>query len=163
MAHHLRQYMPNKPHKWGVRLFVLCCTNGFAHRFEVYNGAGDNVVLPGLPDLGATANVVVRLSQTIPDFAHHILYFDNFYTCVPLLVYLRTRGIYALGTIREKRIPFNKLPSDGDVKREERGYSIEYSGRAHGVDVNVVLWKDNKNVRLASTYVGVEQSWHFLS
>lgn len=98
--HHLRQYMPNKPHKWGVKLFVLCDSNGFAYRFEIYNGAGDNVILPDAPDLGATSNIVVRLSQTIPNFAHHILYFDNFYTSLPLLVYLRARGIYSLGTMR---------------------------------------------------------------
>lgn len=98
--HHLRQYMPNKPHKWGVKLFVLCDTNGFAYRFEIYNGAGDNVVLPNTPDLGATSNIVIRLSQTIPDFVHHILFFDNFYTSLPLLVYLRARGIYSLGTVR---------------------------------------------------------------
>lgn len=46
IVHHLRQYMPNKPHKWGVKLFVLCDSHGFAYRFEIYNGAGDNVVLP---------------------------------------------------------------------------------------------------------------------
>lgn len=73
MRHHLRQYMPNKPHKWGIKLFVLCDSSGFAYRFEVYNGAGDNVVLPGCPDLGATSNVVIRLSQTIEDFKRHIL------------------------------------------------------------------------------------------
>lgn len=98
--HHLRQYMPNKPHKWGVKLFVLCDSNGYAYRFEIYNGAGDNVILPDTPDLGATSNIVIRLSQTIPNFVHHILYFDNFYTSLPLLVYLRARGIYSLGTVR---------------------------------------------------------------
>lgn len=92
--------MPNKPHKWGIKLFVLCDSNGFAYRFEVYNGAGDNIILPDTPDIGATSNIVIRLSQTIPDFAHHILYFDNFYTSLPLLVYLRARGIYSLGTVR---------------------------------------------------------------
>lgn len=92
--------MPNKPHKWGIKLFVLCDSNGFAYRFEIYNGAGDNIILPDTPDLGATSNVVVRLSQTISNFVHHILYFDNFYTSLPLLVYLRARGIYSLGTVR---------------------------------------------------------------
>lgn len=82
MKHHLRQYMPNKPHKWGIKLFVLCDSFGYAYRFEIYNGAGDNVILPGnanikknnvqtyfdkilffftgSPDIGATANVVER-------------------------------------------------------------------------------------------------------
>lgn len=156
MKHHLRQYMPNKPHKWGIKLFVLCNSFGYAYRFEIYNGAGDNVVLPGQPDLGSTANVVVRLSQSIPNFAHHILYFDNFYTSLPLLVYLRARGIYSLGTIRSNRIPNCKLPNDNEIKNEERGYSIEYNGTAYGIDIATVLWKDNKCVRLASTYVGIE-------
>ncbi|XP_049304996.1 piggyBac transposable element-derived protein 1-like isoform X1 [Bactrocera dorsalis] len=148
--------MPNKPHKWGIKLFVLCDTSGFAYRFEVYNGAGDNVILPGQPDLGATSNVVVRLSQTIPNFRNHILYFDNFITSLPLLVLLRARGIFSLGTLRIPRIPNCKLPNEKDIRDELRGYSCEYMGTAYGVDITTVLWKDNKLVRLASTYVGVQ-------
>lgn len=156
MKHHLRQYMPNKPHKWGVKLFVLCDSHGFAYRFEIYNGAGDNAILPGMPDLGATANVVVRLAQTIPEYMHHILYFDNFYTSIPLLVYLRSKGIYSLGTMRANRIPNCELPLDDAIKNKPRGYSTEFVANARGVQVNTVLWKDNRSVRLASTYVGIE-------
>lgn len=155
-VHHLRQYMPNKPHKWGVKFFVLCDSFGYAYRFEIYNGAGDNVILPDVPDLGATSNVVVRLSQTIPNFSHHVMYFDNFYTSIGLLVYLRSRGIYSLGTIRPNRVPMSKLPSDNDLKKEDRGYSEEYSANICGVPVTTVIWKDNKCVRLASSYVGVK-------
>lgn len=155
MKHHLRQYMPNKPHKWGIKLFVLCDSYGYAYRFEIYNGAGDNVILPGNPDLGSTANVVVHLSQTVPDFAHHIIYFDNFYTSLPLLVYLRARGIYSLGTVRTNRITNCKLPTDNQIKTEARGFSTEFVGHCYGVDIANVLWKDNKSVRLLSTYVGI--------
>lgn len=155
VKHHLRQYMPNKPHKWGIKFFVLCDSSGYAYRFEIYSGAGDNRILPGVPDLGATSNVVVRLSQTVKDFAHHIIYFDNFYTSLPLLVYLRARGIYSLGTMRTPRIPNCKLPKDADINDKERGYSIEYMGSAFGCGISTVLWKDNKTVKLASTYVGI--------
>lgn len=154
--HHLRQYIPNKPHKWGIKLFVLCDSSGFAHRFEIYCGAGDNRILQGVPDLGAAANVVVRLSQSIPNYANHIVYFDNFYTSIPLLVYLRARGIFGLGTVRSPRIPNCKFPSEKDVNKEKRGYSTEYVGSAYGCDISTVLWKDNKIVRLASTYVGID-------
>lgn len=116
MRHHLRQYMPNKPHKWGIKLFVLCDSFGYAYRFEVYNGAGDNVILPGTPDLGATSNVVVRLTQTVNNFVHHIVFFDNFYTSLPLMIYLRARGIYSLGTVRVNRIPNCKLPTENEIK-----------------------------------------------
>lgn len=158
MVHHLRQYMPKKPHKWGIKLFVLCDSNGYSYQFEIYNGAGDNIIIPGTPDLGATSNVVIRLSQSIPNFNNHIVYFDNFYTSLPLLVYLRARGIFSLGTIRANRIPNCKLPLDSDreIKKADRGHTVEYMGSAYGVDLTTVLWKDTKNVRLCSTYVGVK-------
>lgn len=37
-ATNIRQYMPNKPHKWGFKLFVLCDSNGFSYAFEIYTG-----------------------------------------------------------------------------------------------------------------------------
>ncbi|XP_026462686.1 piggyBac transposable element-derived protein 1-like [Ctenocephalides felis] len=145
MVHHLRQYMPNKPHKWGMKLFVLCDSSGFAYRFKVYNGAGDNKLVDGHPNLGASANVVMRLSQTTPDMANHFVYFDNFYTSLPLLVYLRARGIFSLGTIRVNRVPGCKLSLETAIKDKPRGYSEEYMASSYGVDLTTVLC--NKVVR----------------
>lgn len=34
----IKQYLPNKPHKWGFKLFVLCDSTGFSYAFEVYTG-----------------------------------------------------------------------------------------------------------------------------
>ena len=152
----IRQYMPDKPHKWGVKLFVLCDSSGFCYNFEVYGGAGDNVVLAGTPDLGASSNVVIRLTRIVPEFKNHIIYFDNFYTSLALLVYLRSRGIYSLGTIRANRIHNCKLPTDIELKKHVRGYSTEFCGSAMNVDISLTVWKDNKAVRLASTYAGIK-------
>lgn len=152
----LRQYLPDKPHKWGVKFFNLCDSFGFCYNFEIYCGAGDNVVQTGSPDLGASANVVVRLSRNVPDFKNQIIYFDNYYTSFPLLVYLKSRGIFSLGTIRSNRIPNCKLPTDSDLKKQVRGYSTEFCGSASGVEMSLTVWKDNKAVRLASTYAGTK-------
>ncbi|XP_045463751.1 piggyBac transposable element-derived protein 3-like [Harmonia axyridis] len=157
MASHLRQYMPAKPHKRGMKLFVLCDSYGFSYAFELYSGAGDNKVPSGVPDLGAASNVVSRLSQIIPDHKQHILYFDNYYTAIPLMIYLYSRGIFSLGTIRTNRIANCKLSTDKQVQKEKRGYSEEYVASCQGVDISTTLWKDNKCVRLASTYVGIKQ------
>lgn len=70
-----RQYIPEE----------LCDSDGISYRFQIYKGAGDNEVIPNTPDLGATANVVIRLSNTIPYFKNHIMYFDHFYTSLPFL------------------------------------------------------------------------------
>ncbi|XP_036346256.1 piggyBac transposable element-derived protein 3-like, partial [Rhagoletis pomonella] len=71
-------------------------------------------------------------------------------------IYLRARGIYSLGTIRVNRISNCKLPCDNIVKDKPRGFSAEFVGIAYGVEISNVLWKDNKSVRFASTYVGIE-------
>lgn len=63
VAHFLKQYLPNKPHKWGFKLFVLCSLQGFAyHQFELYAGQDLTNKPDNGPDLGATSNVVRRLA-----------------------------------------------------------------------------------------------------
>lgn len=155
-ATNIKQYMPAKPHKWGFNFFVLCDSTGFSHAFEIYTGAGDNKLIPNTPNLGAAANVVVRLSQIVPDNLNHIVYFDNVYTTLPLLVYLRSRGIYSLGTIRSNRISNSKLSKDECVKKMDRGQKEESVGVAYGCSISSVLWNDARAVRLVSTYVGTE-------
>ena len=34
----LKQYLPQKPHKWGYKIFMLCDTRGAAHNFKIYSG-----------------------------------------------------------------------------------------------------------------------------
>ncbi|KAJ8942884.1 hypothetical protein NQ314_009901 [Rhamnusium bicolor] len=117
---HLRQYMLAKPHKWVMKLFVLCDSYGYSYGFELYSGASDNVIPNEAPDLGAAANVVSRLSQIIHTHQNHIIYFYNFYTTLPLLVYLHSRGIFSLGTIRVNCIPNCKLSTDKEVNKKNQ-------------------------------------------
>lgn len=71
-------------------------------------------------------------------------------------MYLRVKGINSLGTVCANRIRNCKLPSDNSIKDQKRGILIEYVGYVYGVDVSNVLWKDNKTIRLLSTYVGAK-------
>lgn len=112
----------------------------------------DSLVLPS-----ASSSRIVELDdiEALPIVFSDSQFLYNFYTSLPLLVYLRSRGIYALGTVRANRIPNGKLPQDKELKNEPRGYASEYVSNVQGVPVSVVVWKDNKTVRLASTYVGI--------
>jgi hypothetical protein len=38
----VKVYMPNKPHKWGYKLFVLSGASGFAYNFELFTGQENN-------------------------------------------------------------------------------------------------------------------------
>lgn len=156
VRHHLRQYMQNKPHKWGYKLFVLCSTRGFAYMFEIYSGQENDPAsrLSTEPDLGASSNVVIRLARKIPKHVNHKLYFDNYYSSVPLLVYLQQQGIQSLGTARRNRIPECKLPTEKELSKLPRGTSEEYVANVDGVDVSSVIWKDNKCVIFLSTFTG---------
>lgn len=149
----IKQYMPLKPSKWGFKLFVLCGSSGFAYNFEIYTGQ-ENVIEQKEPNLGASANVVVRLAKIIPKYLRYRLYFDNYYTTLSLLQYLFKSGIHSLGTIRRNRIPNCKLPLEKDMIKMSRGTSMEYVAEYEGVSISSIVWKDNKMVTLASTFVG---------
>ncbi|CAF4862224.1 unnamed protein product [Pieris macdunnoughi] len=99
------------PTSGGFKLYLICSLQGYAHRFEVYSGGGSkNNILPGEPDLGESGNTVVRLARMVPRNVNHIIYFDNFYTSVPLVIYLAKEGIFSLGTVRVNRLRNCKLP-----------------------------------------------------
>lgn len=116
----MKQYLPNKPHQLGFKLFVLCSTSGFAHKFEIYPGYESKNRLPGEPDLGATGNVVVRLCRIVPPNKRHIVYFDNYYTSVPLVTYLAKNVIFSIGTVIQNRLPNCKLPKETEMMKKKQ-------------------------------------------
>lgn len=155
VKHYMKQYMPMKPHKWGFKFFILAGVSGFAYNFEIYTGKEKfETISRGEPDLGVTGNIVTRLARIIPRNKNYRLYYDNYYTSIPLMVYLAKEGIYSLGTIRKNRITNSKLPSETALKSEKRGTSFEYVSHVDGVDVSSLIWKDNKYVTLISSFAG---------
>lgn len=129
---------------------------GYAHKFEIYSGQENLEKVPGEPDLGATGNVVVRLLRGVPRMINHIIYFDNFYTSLPLVYFLAKQGIHTVGTVQQNRIPNNKLPDRKTFMKKSvpRGSYEERVSTLDGVDMSCVAWKDNKVVTLLSTYAG---------
>ena len=79
---YLKQYLPDKPHKWGYKLFVLSGVSGFTYNFEIYTGQENDQSkrLPNEPDLGCSANIVIRLLRNVPKFENFRVYFDNYYS-----------------------------------------------------------------------------------
>ena len=135
----LKRYNPNKPHKWGYKIFVLSGVSDFAYKTEIETGK-ENIVLDEEPDLGASSNVVMRLARMIPRHQNYRLYFDNYFTSLRLLEYLAKEGILSLGTVRRNRIPDCKLSTEKIIMKKERGYSEEYAADVNGIDVSIVSW-----------------------
>ena len=153
--HSMKQYIPNKPKKWGFKFLVLCDSSGVCHDFFPYTGKIDPVDNPEVPNLGASSNCVLRLAQTIPSGKNHLLYFDNWFTSLPLLQFLTTKQIYCCGTVRTPRLTGLKLAKDSDkqLMRKGRGYYEERTTHEDSSSpITYVRWYDNKIVNIVSTF-----------
>lgn len=151
-----KQYLPLKPHKWGYKLFVLCGVSGYGYNFEIYTGNEnkESERLPNEPDFGATGNTVIRMSRKIPVNVHHKLFFDYYYTSLPVMVYLEKKGIHTVRTFRRNRFPNVLLTDEKQTMKKERGFSEECFTVIENIPITAVAWKDNKIVNASSTFVG---------
>ena len=78
----LKQYNPQKPKKWGYKLFCLAGASGIVYDFEIY--VGPETHPQHLPDIGKSSNVVLRLAELIPSNKGYQLCFDNWFCGVAL-------------------------------------------------------------------------------
>ena len=126
-----KQYIRNKPTKWGFKLWVIADSlSAYTLDMVVYTGSGkrgnvlrDDFAPEGLRENGGEdwvalgfsaqmmeqvgASVVIKLCQ--PYFnLNHVLYTDNFYTSVPSYHSLLENGMYACGTSKKKQLWFSQ-------------------------------------------------------
>ena len=71
----LKQYMPRKPTKWGIKVWQLCETNtGYTSQCQVYTGKRE----ADQDNRGLGQRFVMNLLQTLLRWNYHV-YLDNFY------------------------------------------------------------------------------------
>ena len=145
----LKQYIPSKPHKYGYKVFVFCSNSGVTHDFEVYFG---KVEPPTNIDLGASSNLVLRLSKTIPVGKNHLLFFDNWFTSLLLMSFLAKSAIYCLGTVKNNRLSGINFPPDKKMKDDGRGSHVEKECVVDNTIIRAVKWFDNKVVSLLTMF-----------
>ena len=93
----MRQYMPKKPSKWGLKGWVLAGSDsGYAYNWMLYTGKENDRVAVGLG-----RSVVVSLTECLP--AGHCVYYDNFFSSVELTLALENKGLGSCGTVRANR------------------------------------------------------------
>ncbi|XP_059209229.1 piggyBac transposable element-derived protein 3-like [Centropristis striata] len=151
----LRQYLPSKPHHWGFKIFVRAGVSGIVYDFLTYTGKSTFGTDQGpAKELGVGANVVIQLCKTIKNPSECVVYFDNFFTSLPLIVHLKeSLGLRSLGTIRKNRLKGCTLEDDRALLRQGRG-SFDYRVD-NEAEVAVVKWSDNKAVTLASSCAAI--------
>ncbi|XP_042147349.1 piggyBac transposable element-derived protein 3-like [Ixodes scapularis] len=127
----LRQYMKNKPHKWGYKLF---CGGGGPQSWR---------------------KAVVYLCSTLQNPEESAVFFDNFFCSIELIKYLKeTFGTVSLDTIQSPRMRGCPLLEDKALLKKGRGHYDQKTEKTSGV--TIIKWVDNKVVNLASNFVGVQ-------
>ncbi|XP_034018956.1 piggyBac transposable element-derived protein 3-like [Thalassophryne amazonica] len=158
-AGNLRQYIKNKPDKWGFKLFARASEDGFIHDIVLYQGkttldAHDVLLMNEQKVLGATSQIVAVLASTMSSPTTTAIFADNFFTSLELVWYLRVHKCRYTETARDNRIrkPPLKSIKEMDKKVVPRGI-CDYVTSDDGI--LAVRWKDKKTVTLLSTDMGV--------
>ncbi|KAJ8910560.1 hypothetical protein NQ315_008945 [Exocentrus adspersus] len=146
----IKQYIKNKPKKWGIKIFVLAGQSGLIYDFVIYQGSTTELN-PIYSHFGLGAGIVMQLCDRITEKGHG-LFFDNYFSTYHLLQYLQSKDIFAVGTIRINRFLHPVLPTDKNLKSLGRG-SSEVSVSKDGIVIT--KWFDNKPVLVASNFVGI--------
>lgn len=142
-----KQYIKNKPVRWGIKIFAVCCSaTSYMWNAAFYLGKRSE---EKEVDKSITQKTVLKLLEPLSGF-HHKAYFDNYYTSIPLLVALQKMCIYCTGTIRvnrkglDKRITIKK--AEETSLKKTPGY-CRYSSYGSWV---FAAWFDKRPVHLLS-------------
>ena len=71
--------------------------------------------------LRKSAQVVARLCVDLPGHQNFKVFFDNWFTTLDLLYYLRANGILAVGTIRVNRLKGCPVDANKELQKLGRG------------------------------------------
>lgn len=134
-----RQYLPGKAHKYGIKLYKICSTNGYTFKVKVYAGKSDV-----LANQGHAEKVVMELMDDKLQVGR-TLYVDNFYTSVKLADLLLQNKTYLCGTLCMDRKGNPKSVTTAKISKGQMVSKENSSG------VKCFKWRDKRVVMMLST------------
>ncbi|XP_050392713.1 piggyBac transposable element-derived protein 4-like [Patella vulgata] len=140
----IKQYIKDKPIKWGLKTFLLTDSkHGYIMNAEVYTGKRADALT--VDNLGITGNLVVRMTQDFQN-QNYILFMDRFYTSVELAEYLLNKGIGMCGTAMTNRKEFPKFLKRTNKQMHRGDCEIVYNG-----NVSALVWMDKRPIYFVSS------------
>ena len=139
------QYMPKKPHKWGMKAWILAdALNGYTWGWKLYTGKEEGMV--NKPSL--SHRVVLELvDDACLQRKGFCVYMDTFYTSHALFKDLESHGIGACGTVRLNRKGISEAFRSTQVARRETFTTQDDT-------VLALKWKDKRDVKEYSMHMG---------
>lgn len=135
-----KQYIKNKRHKFGIKLFKLCLEQGYTYNLSIYCGKEENKD----KTISVPTKVVLSLSDNLLDSGRK-LYTDNYYTSVSIAHQLLSRKTHLIGTLRANR---KHNPKDVTSKKLKQG---EHISRQSNTGCTVLKWRDKREILVLST------------
>jgi hypothetical protein len=139
----MKQYAPQKAHKYGVKIFKVSFGQGYTWNLNIYSGKtldkGNSI----------PTNVVMKLCEPL-FHAGRIIVTDNYYTSLDLATRLLEKSTNLLGTLRANR---KGNPKDVISRKLKRG---ELIAKQNEKGVTVMKWCDKRDILILSTLHGSE-------
>lgn len=136
-----RQYLPNKTHKYGIKLYKLCTPGGYTCNIKVYTGKEAQS-----ESLGHSLKIVHKLLEIL-DLEGRILYADNFYSSIDLVRQLYELKMLYCGTLRSNR---KGIPPIFNNKKGKKMKKNEIIGKQNDI-VKIIKWVDKRPVLMISS------------
>lgn len=150
-----KQYMANKPTKWGIKIFQLADSRSrFVSNLLPYGGKNTIVCPPSRIQKGnvsVPSAVVMQLSEPY-HYEGFTVVTDNYFTSPELAREMEILGSNVLGTVRTNRkgLPSEiTVKSSSQVKGLKRGDALYSHNKKYGM--TVVTWKDTKVFSVLTT------------
>lgn len=159
--HGCKQYIKGKPIRFGYKVWSLNTPSGYLVNFDVYQGKNVQINEDYEKQFGKAATPLIQMIDSFDDDTKNLpfsLYFDNLFTGMELLSYLKQEGYNGTGTIRESRVPKEcTIMPCKDMKKLERG-TFTYKCSDDGI--LVARWQDTGSVTVATTVHSVNPVGH---
>jgi len=130
-----RQYISNKRHHYGVKIFKLCTRDFYTSKYKIY--AGKEAIM------GDSVSCKVVMEPYL-DFGR-TLYADNWYNSIDLAEKLLQRKTHLVGTLKSN---IKRNPKDITQKKLNRG---EIFAKKSDREIMVLKWRDRRDVLMIST------------
>ncbi|KAK9751412.1 Transposase IS4 [Popillia japonica] len=163
-----RQYIPNKSHNNGIKIYKLCTVNGYTYNTIIYTGRNDKTpeqshsetivhqLLKSVeskeghsgrndktPEQSHSETIVHQLLKSVESKEGHYLYGDKFYSSLPLAKSLFEQKIVYCGALRSNRkeipISFTNKIKRGEVYGQQNDC------------VKIIKWVDKRSVLMLTT------------
>ena len=136
----LRQYIPNKAHRYGIKMFKICSVESYHWGIRIYSGKSAT----GERETGLAQKVCLELTKDLLNEGR-TLFVDNFYTSYDLAKCFLQKNTHVVGTLRANKKDIPKEVLNAKLKRGEMIAKEDVNG------IVVLKWRDTRDVRILST------------